>query len=232
MIIAPWVAAKGDWVYVQSVWDRWQSLNVGMLALISSIVAFNISRFNEHKQRERNFIAARAFLPEALSELISYFKSSASVLNEAWQSVKNIAHRDKEPLQRPTPSLPIGYKETFSRCIEFAEPDVGEYLAYMLMRLQVHHSRLQELAIAFKDDRTIIVSNNIIAYMYRLSELQALTEKLFAFARNSEEFSNNDLKWDNFLNAYRNLEINVEDFDDLAGFTQRAIESGSVSKVA
>jgi hypothetical protein len=50
MLIWPWIAGCGDWGYVQNVWNRWQSLNVGMLAFISSITAFNISRYNAEKQ--------------------------------------------------------------------------------------------------------------------------------------------------------------------------------------
>lgn len=233
MIIAPWIAAGGDWGYVQRVWDRWQSLNVGVLAFISSIIAFNISRYNEHRQRERNFIAARAFLPEALSELTTYFKSSGSLLKEAWQIANDKEDRSKTPLDAPTLALPAGYKETFSRCIELAEPDVGEYLAYMLMRLQVHHSRLQELANSFgEDSRTIIVPQNIISYLYRLSELQALTNRVFPFARGLDEFDSKGLVWEDFRNAYANLDIWVEDFEDLTGFTQRAIARNSSDKVA
>jgi hypothetical protein len=226
MIIAPWIKGRGDWVYVQDVWDRWQSLNVGALALISSMVAFNISRYNENKKRERDFIAARAFLPEALSELTTYFKSSGSLYTEAWENAK--AGRYKTPLQAPIPSLPTGYKETFSRCISLAEPDVGERLAYMLMRLQVQHSRLQELANSFKEDsKMMVVSQNIITYLYRLAELLALTYCIFPFARGSEEFNSRDLVFDDFQNAYGNLDIWVDEFDDLAGFTQRAIARGS-----
>ena len=228
MIFAPWITAGGDWGYVQSVWDRWQSLNVGMIAFISSVVAFSISRFNENKQRERNFIAARAFLPEALSELTTYFKSSGSLLKEAWQRAKDKSGIDKTPLLEPMPDQPAGYKETFSRCIEFAEPDVGKRLAYMLMRLQIHHSRLKELESSFREDGRIFISpQNIISYLYCLSELQALANRLFEFARGFEEFDGRGLVWEDFRTAYGNLGIWVEDFDDLAGFTQRAIKRNS-----
>lgn len=232
MLIAPWIVAGGDWGYVQSVWDRWQSLNVGMLAFTSSIVAFNISRYNENKQRERKFIAARALLPEALSALTGYFRSSASILKEAWQRYKvDNAHSEVTPLPTPTPDLPAGYKETFSRCIESAEPDVGYRLAYMLMCLQVHHSRLQELTNSFRvDGRLFIGPGNIMSYLYRLSELQALTNRLFPFARDLEKFDSGDLVWEDFNNAYKNLDILVDEFDDLTGFTQRTIARGTSYK--
>jgi hypothetical protein len=81
MLVWPWISGCGDWGYVQGVWDRWQSLNVGMLALVSSITAFNISRYNAAKQRQRDLLAPKAFLPAALSELVSYFKASANIFN-------------------------------------------------------------------------------------------------------------------------------------------------------
>ena len=226
MIIASWVTGQGDWGYVQNVWDRWQALNVGILALISSFVAFNISSYNENKQRERNFVAGRAFLPEALSELTGYFKSSAALLVEAWQRVKGEKEAGKTPLHTPMPTQPKMYKETFSRCIELAEPDVGERLAYMLMRLQVHHSRLQELVKEFSDDHMTFSPENIYSYLYRLAELQALTNRLFPYARGLAEFNNGELEWTDFQNVYAGFGIWAHDLGDLSGFTQRAIARG------
>lgn len=223
MFLYPWIFGHGNWGHVQGVWHSWQSLNVGMLAFLSSVIAFNISRFNANKQRERNFIAARAFLPDALSELTEYFKSSSSLLTEAWQKVRKKS--TKTPLQTQVPNLPEGYKEIFSRCIEFAEPDVGEHLAYILMRLQVHRSRINDLSNSFKEDSTVMVlPQNIITYLYRLSELQALINKIFGFARGLEAFDGSDLVWEDYRNAYANLDIWTDEFDDLVGFTQRAIE--------
>ena len=75
MVIFPLFEGNFSWKYLQSVWHSWQGLNVGILAFVSSVIALNISRYNANKQRERNFIAARAFLPEAFSELTKYFNS-------------------------------------------------------------------------------------------------------------------------------------------------------------
>ena len=84
MFIYPWFALEWRWSSVEDVWDRWQSLNVGMLALISSITAFNIGRYNAEKQRKREFMASKAFLPDALSNLASYLspESVTSMLRQ------------------------------------------------------------------------------------------------------------------------------------------------------
>ena len=80
MIVWPWIAGRGNWGHVQDVWDRWQSLNVGLMAFIASVAAFNIARYNADRQRARDFLAAKASLPATLSSLNSYFNASARLL--------------------------------------------------------------------------------------------------------------------------------------------------------
>ena len=194
MFIFPWVKGSGSWEYVHAVWYKWQALNVGMLAFLSSVIAFNVSRFNSYKQRQRNFIASRAFLPHALSELTSYFKSCSLLLKEAYPKVKGRSY--KAPLTCKKIELPIEYKEIFSRCISFADADVGEYLTNILTRLQVNHSRLKEFENEFGENTTEYLSeNDITTYMFRLGELQALVNNLFQFARGEENFEHRKCKY-------------------------------------
>jgi hypothetical protein len=222
MLVWPWISGSGDWVYVQNVWDRWQSLNVGMLAFVASITAFNISRYNAEKQRQRDFLASKAFLPAALSELVSYFKASARVFKVGWES-----ERGSNP-NFHVPDLPSEYKTVFGECIRHAEPSVGDYLSRILVWLQVHDARLRSYAEQHSDQKWFNPDRSIlITYFYRLGELQALVNKLFEFARNMGEFDSTPLAWEDFRNAYRNLDIGFNEIriDDknLEAFTKRAI---------
>lgn len=227
MVIYPWFSGGGGWSNVQKVWMDWQALNVGILAFISSLVAFNISNHHANQQREREFLAARSFLPEALSELTSYFKQSANLLTEAWTRAKDDSDRCKTPLEAPVPKLPENYKEIFSRCIALAEPEVAGYLSYVLMRLQVHHARVVDLNESFQpESNMLIIKENIRSYLYRLGELQALVGRLFNYSRGIEKFDDSPLSWDDFKNAYGNLDLWIEEIDDLKGFTKRAIVRG------
>jgi hypothetical protein len=204
MFILPWV--DGDWQYVQGVWDRWQGLNVGMLAFISSLVAFNISSYNANNQRKREFQAAKAFLPAALSELCSYFKSSAQVFISGWES--NQANMP----ELSAPNLPEGYKQIFSECIKHAAPEVGDYLSKILSGLQVHDSRMKEFVHQFSNRNCDDLDrHNLISYFYSLAELQALVNQLFDFARGEANFDVSSLKWEEFACALRNMEISYED---------------------
>ncbi|NKI19032.1 hypothetical protein HCU74_16610 [Spongiibacter sp. KMU-166] len=223
MFVYPWFDKGWDWGLVQNVWDRWQSLNVGMLAFVSSIIAFNIARFNANKQRERDFQATKAFLPAALAELLDYLKLSAAALVEGWDA------NGTQPLSTEAPMLPDEYKEIFQQCIRCAKPDVGDYLSKILVRLQIHNSRIRGYVENYKSSELADPDrHNILTYLYRLGELQALIGKLFGFARNEEEFNNAPLEWEDFRNAFGNLDIWVEDYRidetmNLEDFTKRAI---------
>lgn len=223
MLLFPWVDGGWKWNYVQNVWDRWQSLNVGVLAFLSSLVAFNIAAYNANRQRERDFIASRAFLPSALSELIAYFKACARVFKTAWAT-------DEQNLAGVTkPELPEAYSRVFSECIRHASPEVGDYLSRILVRLQIHDARLRDLLHRDEEiDVHVIGKYNLMTYLYRLGELQALVSLLFEFARGESDFKSRSLELEDFRNAYGNLNLWPEDFDiddkmNLNAFTERQI---------
>lgn len=243
MAVIPVLRSGFNWDSIQGIWERWQGLNVGMLALIASVIAFQISRYKENKQRERDFLAARAFLPASLSSLCSYLKDSAKILIHAWEdaatrrravrragAIGDADDGEDEPARvanAPMPQLPSSYEAVFADCIRHAEPEVGEYLAKMLSELQVHDSRMRELLREYQP-----VHHSLFSYLFSLGKLQTRVNKLFQFSRGEEAFDSNPIEWDEFHNAYKNLDIDVDDYDfDLGGgvtrtltdFTQRAI---------
>ncbi|RLW63950.1 MAG: hypothetical protein B6D73_14270 [gamma proteobacterium symbiont of Stewartia floridana] len=104
-----------------------------------------------------------------------------------------------------------------------------DYLAKILVKLQIHISRLRGFVRDFNDQSHIgMYKPIIVSYLYGLGELYALVAKLFPFARNEENMDYTPLDWDDFHNAYENLKIwtdlhHVEGLD-LEGLTKRAIE--------
>ena len=222
MFVAP-LLMEHDWEYIQNTWDRWQGLNVGMLAFVSSIAAFNISRHRANKQRERDFLAEKAFLPATLSELCHYFEISASIMAQAWTLKRG------QEIREDMPVLGSNYREVFRQCIRYANPEVGDYLSKILVKLQVHDSRLKMILGEIDNDRRISPDNvNMLYYLYRLGELQALVNKLFDYARSLKKFDSKKLEWEDFGNAFGNLNLYVEDYfinDDLnlQAITERMI---------
>ena len=223
MFVHPWIYSDGEWSSVQAVWHRWQALNVGVLAFVSSLIAFNISLYIAEKQRQRDFQASKAFLPDALSQITTYLKSSAKFLVSEWSD------SPKVPVTDQLPKLSRDYKRVFQDCIRHAEPQVGDCLARVLMRLQVHTSRLNDYREQKNSANWIGPSKlTTITYLYRVGELQAWVNRLFPFARSLEALDDSPLQWADFKQAYANLDlwpddIWINDRDTLEGFTKRAI---------
>lgn len=221
MVIHPlyyFLMGERNWEYLQTIWNQWQSLNVGVLALTSSVIGLNISRYHFIRSQHRKFIAAKAFLPQVLSSLAEYFQSSAAVLIEAYPRINNSADNCKTPLQSIVMDLPMSYKEVFRDCIEYAEADVGDYLAYFLQNLQIHHSRLKNLEKHFQQDsKKIYFSLN--SEFYGLGELQALVNRLFSFSRNGKPLDTNPLTYHEFHTAYCNLDIIFDKYKGLIEMT-------------
>lgn len=223
MFLYPWFDGLGDWGHVQNVWDRWQTFNAGALAFVASLVAFNIARFNENLQREREFVASKAFLPSTLSGLMEYCSRSATIYIELWNL------NGQMPAHIEYPSLPPDYREVFSNCVRHADSGVGSYLSGILVRLQVHDARLRDVVSQINEASDPVDRHTLIAYMYRLGELYALIGNLFGFARGEQPFEDRNLSWEDFRNAYGVLDIDIEDIFisevmNLQAFTMRALK--------
>ncbi|MCY9814998.1 hypothetical protein, partial [Aeromonas caviae] len=63
MITAPLIMTEFSWVEIQKVWDRWQTFNSGMIALLAAVLAINAAQYTEDAKRYRELIAAKSLLP-------------------------------------------------------------------------------------------------------------------------------------------------------------------------
>lgn len=218
MFFHPWKSSGWDWTHVHAVWDDWQTLNAAMLAFVASLIALNISRIKDEKQRERDFSASRAFLPAAFSELTGYFSECAHFLDTAWNSgTQNIA--------APPPAQ--AYREVFRDCIRHATPEVGAYLASILVELQIHESRLHEL-----ENRQHRVSDrySLLSYMLALGKLKVLVDRQYEFARGRDSFNPLPAVFEDFRNAYSIMNLHVEDYQASATFTLRGVTERHVAR--
>lgn len=192
MFLYPWF--NGGWKHVHAVWYDWQALNVGLLAFASTLILFNISRSQTLKQNQRELIATRAFMPEALSELNEYCKSMVGLMihiHEAYEAKENENTGLLNSLmakQVHLPSQPTKYKEIFSKCISLAEGDLAEYLSYILNCFQIQNSRLLGMYEYYNGtSQTIHTTHNSLAGLMRMCELHELINNLYSFARGEEE---------------------------------------------
>lgn len=221
MCAYPFIRGGWSWGHLQRVWMAWQSLNVGVMALASSLIALKVVTYREDKQRERNFVAARAFLPHALSELCSYTNDCAEFLVRA---LRIIEVEGWQPTNLEIPGQPSEYRQVFANCIASAEKDVAEHLAKITYKLQVHQSRLQGVA----DDiaaghRVSSLRVNLLTYLMCLGEIRAMINGAFEFSRGLGQLESGRLRWSNYKNAYFNLGHLIDKVPDLEAHTRRSL---------
>jgi hypothetical protein len=216
MVIFPLGKGNFSWEHLHAVWETWQTFNAAVLAFFASVIALNVSRISEEKQRERDFLAARAFLPAAFSDLTAYFKACGAALTQVWDGGTPV-------IVAPTP--PNSHREAFKECIRHATPEIGEQLTAILVKLQVHEARLQEVV----EKRRAADKYSVLSYLFSLAEMKVRVDKLFDFARGEALFDQSPMVWANFKNAYSVLDLDVEHYEisaenSLQALTQRLLK--------
>lgn len=194
------------------VLKEWQTLNSAFVALFASFIALYATQYNVRKQKERDFIASKAFLPEALSELTVYLESSVKLLIEAYKRESDETDSCKTQLTQNLPSLPDKYKVTFRDCIHSGEYEVSEYLSSILRDLQVHNSRLVNTYEEFSPSRIFSRNaSNQSAEIFAFAKLHAKIGRLYPFARNKGELDISYIKREELMNSFSNLKIDSND---------------------
>lgn len=212
MCIVPWF--YGDWDYVHGVWLDWQTLNTGVLAFLSSITAFKISSVTVEKQRQRDFVASRALLPQKLDDLCQYLSDSAKSLQSAYYSR---GHRS-EMSEITVPKLSEAHFETFQECIRHATPEVGDYLAKVLNMLQVHGARLETVC---KKPQTNQRYYNTL--FYGIAELKVSVDNLFPLARGEEDNISGKVNKESISRALHILGIYYEKTENLESYVNEKV---------
>lgn len=78
------------------------------------------------------------------------------------------------------PALPSEYRKVFRECIRHAEAPIAKHLAYILIRLQIHDSRVRdEAASSGRAGGHVPGRHAVLTYMMRLGELYASTSAIF-----------------------------------------------------
>ncbi len=230
MFLYPWFDKEWNWQHVQNVWDRWQGLNVGMLAFISSVIAFSISKYHVEKQREREFMAVRSYLPLSLSELQEYLYSSSAILRSAWESLSAKKLPEFNPIYLPKESILI-----FENCIKLGDTEIGDHLSKILTKLQVFNSRINSIKQSKSNETQTFINymtstthRNLLVYFYNLGEITSMVAKSYAIGRGKDDLNLSNPVWEDFINAYQQLDIVPENYiadkDSLETLTKRLIK--------
>lgn len=230
MIFYPWGKSL-SWSHVHEVWMSWQSLNVGVLAFISTFFIYKATKHSENVKRNRNFKAEKAFLPNALIELTRYLEENSRYLENCLNTITSDPQSWKPTISASLPSLPIKHEEVFRRCILTAGDDVADYLSGILMRLQIFAARMKEVDDYFNGQGKFFQNKDTIKLRtYDLVEIDILTTNLFDFARNKNEFRNRKINREDIENSILNLELAVGKESEMIVLVEEYLNGGGIMK--
>jgi len=230
MFIGPLIT-KPEWGYLQSVWDRWQSLNVGILALLSSVLVFKATKYHSEQVRERQYKAARALLPDALKQLDSYCKEATSTLIGLWNDCIQ-ANQIEDNFETSHLSIPQNVMAVFKECISYADEEFGAHLARVLANLQVFDTRLAEMCNKVRSkDNGALTLYNVKVNIVLLSKIHVFLNKSYKEARGMGKFETFKLTLEEYKHSFTLLNLEVElglfRFEELLAVAGKAVESKS-----
>ena len=144
-VFFPVVINFPNWIEIQNIWNRWQPLNVGFIALTASVIGLWMARVQANRDRNDNFIAARAFLPEQFSALTNYLYEVVAYLNAAYGNINSDGVVDRsKAIGIDPPALPQEYREVFRDVIRFGDNAVRTRMTKILRDLQILDSRIMK----------------------------------------------------------------------------------------
>lgn len=212
MYVFPWFSG-GGWIYVQKVWDRWQTLNAGVFAFAAAVVGFSIAKYRFEQDRINELSSVRALLPNALNQICSYCDDLKDLTDNAFDVLNfDVGDFDFQP-----PVFSAEIYDIFSRAIKLASGDVKEQLAKILEVQQVVDARINSLVLsARRESRVRYVRSQRYEFYRKIAELRFRTDSLFPFARREMEDIDSAIGMED---AYRILGFNL--IPEFLDFVQR-----------
>lgn len=224
MFVHPFLESGFNWRYVQGVWRDWQSLNMGFLAFISSYTIFMVSKQSNTLKHQKEQLAARALLPQALSELLSYFVDCAHMVDIAWQHMSYDKGSSRIGFTNRCPIVPEKVWEIFKLCMQVSDPKIGNYLAEILVDIQVNHSRMKELYSQLSDKNGIRLNKtDLIVYAYALGKLYVMVDNTFNYSRGESDSISDEFDMGIYRLAYRKYKFKYLNQSSLCQFTEKRL---------
>ncbi len=180
ILISNVVSIMCDWI---NFLYEWQTLVAGLIALIGALGTIAIVKHQINLEKERylndrksKMFAARAALPDALSEICKYAKHCVE-----YHSNSLLAHFEIEAVPNTTIVLtkpPFEAANSIKESIEYLDPVSAKKMFELLVFFQIHNARLTE------NDQS---RETIDQFIFDAIKLYALSERLFPYARMIED---------------------------------------------
>ncbi|HHG3482287.1 TPA: hypothetical protein ACPVZL_003535 [Vibrio parahaemolyticus] len=215
MILKPWFDGGGNWSYVQEVWSHWQTLNAAMIAFTASLLAVYAAKYHEEQNRESQLLAARALLPQTLSDLTKYTTEMASFYTESIEFWKGMPKRTgKKPVP---PKLDLANTTAiFTKCMENADIDVVLVMAKILSKTQYLSARVENEYENKQSSRRPSWREDAEYQLVELGVLQAKVNRMFDYGRYLQsKLDLSEFKSDEIAQGLLNLKISRAQYSNV-----------------
>lgn len=204
MIVYPILSTYFDWLEIQNIWDRWQTLNSGMIALVAAMIAIYAAQYTENARRQRELIAARALLPLALSELHNYCSAIAAFITLGYQEWRADPVIDKLPTDNKVPDKPSSWVfEAFKNCMVHTNENEAKFMASILSDVQIIDARTHSL----KEGENLIIDSTFSGLGDDLCEIHAKLGRMFEYSRTHSSLLTTDITSEEKSNSVLVLDI-------------------------
>ena len=187
-----------SWLTVQEVWDRWQTLNTGMLAFLASYIAISATRLSEVMAARRNLRAAMPALTHTLSGLSKYVDRANNYLLTLLGVHERVPGSALDEIE-----LSEKWIAELSEIVRFGPEPIAEFVSRLIIELQVFHSRIK--GIEGEDDAAVVrpmaVYDNAY-FVLNATVIRARLGYLFGFARGEIESFRKDLTRQQIVEAF------------------------------
>jgi len=214
-ILFPVLEYWGDWERTQAIWNRWQGYNVGVLAVMASIIALYATQSHAISEKKGIFLGALALLPEQLSQLHDYYSKSVDAIFSARDQIPTGKSKEVGTFTGSFPDYPISAHPIIKECLVHGDKEFRQFVSGLLKNMQVHHSRMREIYIGGASSKNLITTRheleNNLAYA---SIIGKKIDMLFDYARN-EKFGKNMLDKENCYLSLIFIEADIENIDGI-----------------
>lgn len=206
MVIIPAIVTNLNWSEIQNIWDRWQTLNSGMIALLAAMLAIYAAQHTENARRQRELIAARALLPLALSDLHKYCIELAMFIKAEYQEWSKNRPSEVLTTDNKVPDRPAAWVfDAFKNCMIHTNENEAKFMASILSEAQIINSRLHD----YKNKNHLIMESTFSGYSNYLCNTHAKLARMFKYSREHTPLLTEDITNEERHNSILVLDIEL-----------------------
>lgn len=193
------------------LWN-WQTLVGATVASIVASTAAYIALLNtrrlirnadnlEERRRGRKHAAIRAALPLALAQVINYAQQTARALNSLVQNCDGESLPHAIVPENFIQNLPSETLQMLAEFVEYADNIDVNIVEELVSGMQIHNSRLHDIAERNLDPLRIILRTELMARIIDAARLYGAAAAIFAYARRQQDLLPHTASWEEVENT-------------------------------